>query len=116
VVDAFQAALRAGDIDRAAGYLDPHVVILEGGAAEQSRDEYLAVHAPADAQFIEDGQGHERLEQGQRRREPRLGRQPLRVRIREGGQTAFIDSAETMVLRRDAAGWKIVHIHWSSHE
>jgi hypothetical protein len=32
------------------------------------------------------------------------------------GQIAFIDSAETMVLRRDPEGWKIVHIHWSSHE
>jgi hypothetical protein len=52
VVDAFQAALRAGDIDRAAGFLDPGVVILESGGAEHSRDEYLAVHAPADAQFL----------------------------------------------------------------
>ena len=26
----------------------------------------------------------------------------------------MIDSTETMVLRKAADGWKIVHIHWSS--
>jgi ketosteroid isomerase-like protein len=115
VVDAFQAALRAGDIDRAAGYLDPHVVILESGAAEQSRDEYLAVHAPADAQFMKkvkvtEGWSKARVD----------GNLAWVVSLSEfefekEGQTAFIDAAETMVLRRDAAGWKIVHIHWSSN-
>jgi ketosteroid isomerase-like protein len=116
VVNAFQAALQAGDIDRAAGYLDPDVVILESGGAEHSRDEYLAVHAPADAQFL-------------RTVKVTPGRRTTRIEgnlawvaslsefeFEKEGQTAFIDAAETMVLRRDAGGWKIVHIHWSSHE
>ncbi len=46
VVDAFQAALQAGDIDRAAGYLDPGVVIMEGlttlGALPRRRVDFAA--------------------------------------------------------------------------
>jgi ketosteroid isomerase-like protein len=116
VVDAFQAALRAGDIERAAGYLDPGVVILESGGAEHSRDEYLAVHAQADAQFLKS------VKVTPGRRTARIEGDFAWVaslsefEVEKEGQVAFIDSAETMVLRRDAAGWKIVHIHWSSHE
>jgi len=116
VVDAFQAALQAGDIDRAAGYLDPGVVILESGGAEHSRDEYLAVHAPADARFLKTV----RITPNHRtaRVEGNLAwvASLSEFEFEKEGQVAFIDSAETMVLRRDAAGWKIVHIHWSSHE
>ena len=114
-MDAFQAALRAGDIDRAAAYLDPGVVILESGGAEHSRDEYLAVHAPADAQFLKTV----KITPG--RRTARIEGDLAWVaslsefEFEKEGQVAFIASAETMVLRRDAAGWKIVHIHWSSH-
>ena len=116
VVDAFQAALRAGDIDRAAGYLDPHVVILESGAAEQSRDEYLAVHAPADAQFMKTVKATTGWSKARVDGNLAWVVSLSEFKIEKKGQIAFIDSAETMVLRRDAGGWKIVHIHWSSHE
>ncbi len=116
VVDAFQAALQAGDIDRAAGYLDPGVVILESGGAEYSRDEYLAVHAPADAKFLTTV----KVTPGRRTAhvEGNLAwiASLSEYELDKEGSMAFIDAAETMVLRRDAAGWKIVHIHWSSHE
>jgi len=115
VVDAFQAALQAGDIDRAAGYLDPGVVILESGGAEHSRDEYLAVHAPADARFLKTV----KVTPGRRTAhvEGNLAwiASLSEYELDKEGSMAFIDAAETMVLRRDAAGWKIVHIHWSSH-
>ncbi len=116
VVDAFQAALQAGDIDRAAGYLDPGVVILESGGAEYSRDEYLAIHAPADAKFLTTV----KVTPGRRTAhvEGNLAwiASLSEYELDKEGSIAFIDAAETMVLRRDAAGWKIVHIHWSSHE
>ena len=116
VVEAFRAALEAGDIDRAAGYLDPGVVILESGGAEHSRDEYLAVHAPADAKFLKTV----KVTPGRRTAhvEGNLAwiASLSEYEIDKEGSMAFIDAAETMVLRRDAAGWKIVHIHWSSHE
>ena len=116
VVDAFQAALRAGDIDRAAGYLDPGVVILESGGAEHSRDEYLAVHAPADVQFLKTV----KVTPGRRTAHVEGDLAWIaslsEYEFDKEGSMAFIDAAETMVLRRDAAGWKIVHIHWSSHE
>ena len=31
------------------------------------------------------------------------------------GKTITLLSTETMVLKKTAQGWKIVHIHWSSH-
>ena len=116
VVDAFQAALRAGDIDRAAGYLDPHVVILESGAAEQSREEYLAVHAPADAQFMKTVKVTTGWSKAHVAGNLAWIASLSKFEFEKEGQAAFIDSAETMVLRRDDAGWKIVHIHWSSHD
>jgi ketosteroid isomerase-like protein len=116
VVDAFQAALRAGDIDRAAGYLDPHVVILESGAAEQSRDEYLAVHAPADAQFMKTVKVTTGWSTAHVAGNLAWVVSLFEFEFEKEGQIAFIDSAETMVLRRDPEGWKIVHIHWSSHD
>ncbi len=103
-------------------------MILESGGAEHSRDEYLAVHAPADAQFLKTvkvtpGRRTARIEG-----DFATGWSKARVagnlawvaslsefEFEKEGQVAFIDSAETMVLRRDAGGWKIVHIHWSSH-
>src|SRR5262245_60836436 len=51
-VDRFSTSLGAGAIDKAVGDLDPNVLILESGGVERSRDEYLAEHAKADAEFL----------------------------------------------------------------
>src|SRR5580765_835793 len=51
-VERFTAALSAGEIDKAAAELDPKVLIYESGGVEQSRAEYLAGHAAADAEFL----------------------------------------------------------------
>jgi len=37
------------------------------------------------------------------------------LRVEKDGKATSVASAETMVLRSTASGWKIVHIHWSSH-
>jgi ketosteroid isomerase-like protein len=114
VVDAFQAALVAGDIARAAGYLDPAVVILESGGAEWSAQEYLAEHAHADADFLKAA----KVSPGTRsaRVEGDLAWVASLSRVETGrdGKLVAMDAAETMLLRREADGWKIVHIHWSS--
>jgi len=114
VVDAFQAALVAGDIARAAGYLDPNVVILESGGAEWSAQEYLDEHAKADAEFLKavnvtPGERSARVE-GDLAWVASLSR----IEMQKEGKPVVVDSAETMLLRRETGGWKIVHIHWSS--
>jgi ketosteroid isomerase-like protein len=88
-------------------------VVLESGGAE-SRDEYRSHHLAADMEFA---------------RAVREARSPLRVAVR--GDAAWVSStstasgtfrgrpvnstaAELMVLTREATGWRIRAIHWSS--
>ena len=113
-VDRFFDALSAGDIEQAGTELDPQVIILESGGAEHSAAEYLGGHARDDAVFLKSAQQN-------------LGRRTARVsgdlawiasegelHVQQDGKPVTISSTETMVLRRTEAGWKIVHIHWSS--
>jgi len=115
-VDRFFDALSAGDIEQAGAALDPEVIILESGGAEHSAAEYLGGHAKEDAEFLKTAQQN-------------LGRRTARVsgdlawvaseselHVQQDGKPVTIVSTETMVLRSTDAGWKIVHIHWSSRE
>lgn len=113
-VDRFLTALKAGDLQKAGAELDPEVLILESGGAERSAAEYLGGHARGDAAFLKDA--HHKL----LRRKARASGESAWVaseselRIQRDGRPATIVSTETMILRSDHAGWKIVHIHWSS--
>lgn len=113
-VDRFFDALLAGDLKQAGTELDPEVIILESGDAEHSAAEYLRAHAKDDAEFLKAAQQN-------------LGRRTARVsgelawiaseselHVQQDGKPMTILSTETMVLRSTDAGWKIVHIHWSS--
>jgi len=114
-VDRFFAALSAGNLDGAAAELDPDVVILESGDAEHSAAEYLGGHAKYDAEFLKAAQ------QTPGRRTARASgdlawvASESELQTQQGGKPLTIASTETMVLRATEAGWKIVHIHWSSH-
>lgn len=115
-VEGFEAALRDGDFARVSELLDPDVLVLEAGGAERSREEYLASHARADAEFLK----------GARRGESQSAVQvhesgdfawattTSQLELDRDGKTAVVDAAETMILRRTDDGWKIQHIHWSS--
>jgi ketosteroid isomerase-like protein len=113
VVDKFHAALVAGDSTAALQLLADDAVMLEAGSVE-SRSEYGKNHLPADIEF----------EKGVSTR-----RSPIRAIVR--GETAWATStsevvgtfqgkpvnfvgAESMVLTREPAGWRIRAIHWSS--
>ena len=115
VVDSFHAALAQGDTAAAAKLLPEAVLIFEGGSAERSRAEYAGAHLPADAAF-----------------EQAVGSKMTRRTGGASGDLAWVASegqtkgqfkgrdvdrltTETMVLRHTSAGWKIVHVHWSSH-
>jgi ketosteroid isomerase-like protein len=113
VVDKFHAALVAGDSSAALQLIADDAVMLEAGSVE-SRSEYGKNHLPADIEF----------EKGVSTK-----RSPIRVVVR--GDTAWATStsevtgtfqgravdfvgAESMVLSREPAGWRIRAIHWSS--
>lgn len=113
-VDAFHGALRAGDTRSAASLLDDDALIFESGHVERSKAEYAAHHLPADAEFSK-----------------AVSSAIIRRTGNSTGQMAWISTegrttgtfhhkkldertTETVVLRREKGGWKIVHIHWSS--
>lgn len=113
-VDRFFAALSAGDLDRAGAELDPDVIILESGSAERSAAEYLGGHAKGDATFLK-GARHTLTH----RTAGASGglawvASESELHVQKDGKPTIILSTETMVLRSGSAGWKIVHIHWSS--
>ena len=114
VVDQFSAALQAGDLERAGKLLADDVLILESGGAESSREEYFGGHATHDAEFLKDA--HIAIKRRTARAEGTLtwvGTESELHTTKEGKPMALL-STETMVLKQTAAGWRIVHIHWSS--
>lgn len=113
-VDRFFAALAAGDLDRAGAELDPDVIILENGGAEYSAAEYLGGHAKGDAEFLK--AAHKKLRRRTARASGELAwvASESELHAQKDDEPVTISSTETMLLRATEAGWKIVHIHWSS--
>ena len=115
VVDAFHAALEHGEADAALALLADDVLIFEGGGAERSKAEYAQHHLAADAAFSA------AVPSIRSRRLARAAADSAWVATESRTTGEFngrpIDSlsVETMVLRRETDGWRISHIHWSSH-
>lgn len=114
VVDAFSDALKRGDIARASGYLHPDLLVLESGGAERNRAEYLTEHAGADAEFLREATIVPLARRAEASGSLAWVASESRIEYPREGATKRVLSTETMVLRRGADGWKIVHIHWSS--
>lgn len=113
-LDAFHAALVAGDKDKVTDTLDPQVAIYEGGHVERSLAEYASAHLGSDMKFS-----------------AAVKRKVLSQKVRESGNLATVWSetesqgtyagrtikmkgVETAVLEKTDGKWRIVHIHWSS--
>lgn len=115
-VDRFSNALATGRLNNAAAELAPDVVILEGGGGEWSAKEYLDGHAHGDAAFMKGAKV--RLVNRIARIDGTLAwvGSESTIDVVNDGNPVRLFSAETMVLQRQAGGWKIVHIHWSSRK
>lgn len=114
VVEQFGTALKAADMATVTRLLDERVLILESGGAERSREEYLGHHAISDAAFL----GGATITPKQRRTQVHgdtawVGSES-EIATGLGAEAKTVMSTETMILRRQAGTWKIVHIHWSS--
>ena len=114
VVDQFSAAIKAVRIAEASALLDPNVLVLESGGSERSRDQYLAEHAQADAEYMKDASQDLRYRQARIVGDIAWVGTESTVSHGKAGKAASSLSTETMVLRKTSQGWKIVHIHWSS--
>lgn len=113
-VDRFSAALSSGDLVTVRAELDPDVLILESGGAERSAAEYLGGHAKEDAEFLK--AAHQQLLHRTAHASGDFAwvASESELHIQKDGRPVTVLSTETMILRRGASGWRIVHIHWSS--
>ena len=115
IVEAFSAAIKAAKMDVAKNLLDPDVLILESGGSERSRDQYMGGHAIADAGFLRKAQQQLRYRQARADGSFAWVATESTLTGMDKGKKFNLLSTETMLLRKTAQGWKIVHIHWSSH-
>jgi ketosteroid isomerase-like protein len=114
VVDAFSAALASLDVAKAGALLADDVLVLESGAAERSRAEYLASHAGADALFLQQARVRRLHRDAHAAGDLAWVATESEVSTQHDDRPVLLRSTETMVLRRTGSGWRIVHIHWSS--
>lgn len=113
VVAAYHAALQAGDSAKALDLLASDVIVLESGGVE-TREEYRAHHLPADMNFAmalpASREARRIVVVGDVAWAVGTSRTSGRYRDRDVNSAG----AELMVLSREATGWKIRAIHWSS--
>jgi ketosteroid isomerase-like protein len=113
-VDAFHAALKAGDTAGALTWLAPDVMIFEEGGAERSRDEYASHHLGSDAAFAAASEATVSRRSGWADGDVAWITSEGRTTGQFNGRAVDRLTTETMVLKRHADGWRIHHIHWSS--
>lgn len=114
IVDAFHAALQAGDTTGALAFLAPDVMIFEGGGAERSREEYASHHLGSDAAFSAATEASVIRRSGWASGDVAWIVSEGRTTGQFNGRAVNLLTTETMVLRRGPDGWRIQHIHWSS--
>ena len=113
-VASFHAALIAGDSAAAMALLDPAVIIFESGGAELSAAEYAGHHLPADMAFAQAVTRSVENQQVQEADDVAWVLTQSRTTGTYRDRPLDLRGTETMVLRRTEAGWRIVHVHWSS--
>ena len=112
----FHAALEAGNAEAAAALLAEDLTVYEEGHVERSKAEYVRAHLPGDVV-------HSRAVPGVTTLSQTFTRGDMAWVISEGRTTGTYEgkpvdriTTETLILRLDTGGWRIVHIHWSSHK
>ena len=115
-VAAFHAALAAGKADEAAALLADDLTVFEEGYVEASKADYVRKHLPEDIAYLR------AVTDATTRSRAVLHGDTAWV-LREGRSTGSFEgkpvdriTSETVVLHLEAQGWRIVHIHWSSHK
>jgi mono/diheme cytochrome c family protein len=111
----FQNALNSGDAVQVKALLDPKVLIFESGAAERSRAEYAAHHLKADMDFLKTVTYKLQRQTGDTVGDLAWVASESRMAGTSSGKALDVLSTETLVLKKGTAGWRVVHVHWSSH-
>lgn len=114
VIDAFHAALKSGDMQRATALLLPELLVYEGGSAERSRGEYVKAHMKEDMAFMQAAEVTTLKSAVQELGDAAWVTSETRVKGTSDGKPYDVLSTETAVLKRTGSGWRIAHLHWSS--
>lgn len=114
--DEFHQALTSGDSKTALALLDDNVQIFEQGWVERSRSEYAGHHLPSDMAFSAATKRTQTKRASLSEGESAYVTTEGTVSGTFKGKAVNSITLETMVLRKAADGWKIVHIHWSSRD
>ncbi len=115
VLAAFHAALQRGDSATATAQLATDATIYESGYAE-TRAEYLAHHLQGDIDFAKTTKTEVKASQQQCSASLCLVLHESETSGSYKGKPVRSRGLESVVLRRDGDGWKIVHLHWSSRK
>ncbi len=114
IANAFAAALAKGDEAMVRSLLAEDVVIYESGGQESSRREYTSHHMKSDMAFLAalKIQVLEQTHGGDDEVAWVLTRSRLSGTYE--GKAVDLYSTESLVLKRSAGKFRIVHVHWSS--
>lgn len=113
--DAFHDAMRSRDRTKILPMLAPDLVVFETGYLEATRDDYVKSNLDDDTAFASatDYRPMSRGVIGSGESVTVLTKASIQGFI--GGQSVDLVQSETMILRRTATAWEIVHLHWSAH-
>jgi len=114
-IDAFHQALANGRREAALALLLPDAFIVEEGTV-QSRTEYEKEHLDADITYARSVPSRRTSRKVMQTGETAVIISTYRTEGEFKGRTINRVAAETAVLLRGEAGWRIQSIHWSSHE
>jgi mono/diheme cytochrome c family protein/ketosteroid isomerase-like protein len=112
---ALHAALSSGDASSVERLLDPNVLVYESGNAERSRQEYAGHHLPEDLKFMRSVAYKLERQTGDSAGDLAWVASEARLTGNHDGKPVDVVTTETLVLRKAADSWKVIHIHWSSH-
>jgi ketosteroid isomerase-like protein len=116
IVGEFHAALSRGDEAAVLRLLDPAVLIMEAGNVERTRQEYAEHHLKADAEFMRSVTYALKRQTGDSMGDLAWVATEATLTGESKGKQLNLASTESLVLKRVSAGWRIVHVHWSSRE
>jgi ketosteroid isomerase-like protein len=116
-VEAFRSALRVGDRAVLSYWLTDDLLVYEGGGAERSRDEFLALHAGADAAFLKASKVDLLKRVSGSSGDSAWVNSEYRIRGQSSkGRPIDVLNTETILLRKTPQGWRVQHVHWSSQD
>ncbi len=116
VVDDFHRAMSEGYRDGVLRLMAADAVIFETGYVEANRERYADGHLDADLLFAAGVRRELVHRQVTVVGDLAYALSQSRNRGEFRGEAVNLTNTETMVLRREAATWRIVHIHWSGHD